>query len=517
LRLPSFAPASIPWLLAHELKLTYRARAKRGRTTLWIVAAVLAGLMLAVGLPLAFYLRHLPMRETPGLVMTLDMILLVVFTLILSQTLTSAVIGFYERGDLDLLLSSPLPPRRALTVRAVGIAMAPLLWFASLISIVVVPAAALGQPRWLTAYPVLIALALLASAAGMGLAMALMGLIGARRTRTFGQLLAAVIGAAFFLIGQLRNILPDHGRDLYAGIMRWADAGALQPGAPLSWPAMAVLGHPLPLAGLLGASALLFAAVTLGAGRRFAAHAGLAAGAQAGPARRSNRPTGLRGFQGGLDAALMRKELRLLLRDPTLLSQVLLRVLYVLPIGFAVVRVGADSRHGADLLTAQQLWGLAAAVAFVSGQLAGSLAWIVICAEDAPELLTCAPVDGSRVRRAKLAASMVPVAALLGPLLLALAWFSPWVGLCALTGTAASAVSAGLINLWFEKPAVRKVFRGRRTGSILVGVVEAMSGLGWGATTGVAASGSALAAIPLVVTIGLLALARALGHPKRGY
>ena len=512
----SLAPGSIPWLLAHELKLVYRARAK-GKATLWIVAAVVAGLMLLVGTPLALFLRRMPMHETPGLLMTLDLILMVVFTLILSQTLTMAVIGFYQRGDLDLLLSSPLPPRRTLMVRAVGIAVAPLLWFASLISVVVLPSAVLGQPRWLTAYPVLVALALFASAAGMGLAMALMGLIGARATRTFGQLLAAVIGAAFFLIGQLRNLLPDHGDKLYGDVMAWADAGALQPGAPLSWPAQAVLGHPLPLLGLFGASALLFAAVVLSAGRTFAANASLASGASVGPARTTAKRASVRGFQGGLDAALIRKELRLLLRDPTLLSQVLLRVLYVLPLGFGVVRAGASARHSTDLFSAQQLFGLAAAVAFVAGQLAGSLAWIVICAEDAPELLTCAPVDGSRVRWAKLAASMIPVAVLLGPLLLALAWFSPWVGLCALLGTAASSVSSGLVNLWFEKPAVRKAFRGRRTGSILVGILEALLGLGWGATTGLAAAGTPFAVIPGAVTLGLLGLARALGNPKRGY
>ena len=511
-----FTPGSIPWLLANELRLSYRARSK-GKKTLYIVAAVFAGLTLVVGLPLALFLRHLPLRETPGVLLTLDAILLVVFTLILSQTLTMATIGFFERGDLDLLLSSPLPPRRVLTVRAVGIAVAPLLWFASLITIVVLPAALVGQPRWLTAYPVLIALALLASTAGMGLAMALFGLIGARRTRVFGQLLAAVIGAAFFLIGQARNLLPDHGSKLFGDMMRWADGGAMQPGAPLTWPAMALLGHPLPLLALLAGSGLLFAAVVLTLGRRFAAHAGMAAGAAVGPARATARRTSPSGFQGGLWAALMRKELRLLLRDPTLLSQVLLRVLYVLPLGFGVVRAGASARHGDEFLGAQQLFGLAAAVVFVAGQLAGSLAWITICAEDAPELLACAPVEGAKVRWAKLAAAMVPVAVLLGPLLLALAWFSPWVGFCAAAGTAAAAISSGLVNLWFEKPAVRTAFRGRRTGSILVGVMEALLGLGWGGSAGIAAAGSPLALIPMIITAGLLALAWAIGKPQRAY
>ena len=514
----ALAPGSIPWLLAHELKLAFRARSKRGNVTMLIILAVMVVLMMVVGLPLALALRFAPIRETPGLFMLLDLILLAIFTLILSQTLAGAISAFFERGDLDLLLSSPLPPRQVLTARAVAIAVAPLLWFTGLVSVIVVPAAALGQVRWLNAYPVLIALAMLASAAGMSLAMGLFGLIGARRARTVGQILAALIGAGFFLVGQLRNMLPDHGSQVFAGVMRWADSGVFEAGSPLAWPALAVLGHPLPLAVFGGGSALLFAAVVAGLGRRFASNAGAAAGVTAGPVRSAGRRATVQGFEGGLNAALVRKELRLLLRDPALLSQVLLRVLYILPLGFAMVR-GASAPHRyypTGVATGGPVT-LTLAVVFVAGQLAGSLAWITISAEDAPELLACAPVDGARVRWAKLAAAMIPIAALLGPLLAALAWYSPWTGLCATVGAAGSAVSAGLINLWFEKPAQRKAFRGRRSGSVLSSVAEVLSGLGWGVSAGIAAAGSAWALAPLVVTVAMLALAGALARPKRGY
>jgi ABC-2 type transport system permease protein len=104
--------------------------------------------------------------------------------------------AFFERGDLDLLLSSPLPSRRVLTVRAVGIATTPFLWFAAILTIVILPLAAVGEVRWLAVYPMLAAIALLASATGVSLAMALFRLLGARRTRTVGQLIAAFIGAA---------------------------------------------------------------------------------------------------------------------------------------------------------------------------------------------------------------------------------------------------------------------------------------------------------------------------------
>jgi ABC-2 type transport system permease protein len=512
-----FAPGSIPWLLVNELRLAVRARTKGQRRTLTIMLSVLGLLMIVAGVPFALFLRHVPIEPTPGLLLTLDLILFAVFTLILSQTLDAAITGFYQRGDLDLLLSSPLPPRRALTVRAIAIAVTPLLWFGSLVSIFVAPLAVLGQPRWLTAYPVLAVLALLASAAGMSLAIGLFGLIGARRTRTVGQLLAALIGAIFFLLGQARNFLPDHGRNWFAATLRWADSGVFAPNAPLSWPARALLGDPLPLVVFAGGSAIVFAVAVTGLGRRFASNASVAAGVGSGPAKASNRPASARGFEGGLRAALMRKELRLLVRDPTLLSQVLLRVLYVLPLGFGLVRAGLRPHQGADLIAAGQLWALAAAVTFVAGQLAGSLAWIVICAEDAPELLACAPVDGGQVRRAKLLAAMIPVAIILSPLLLALTWFSPWAGLCSAAGAAASSISSGFLNLWFEKPATRKAFRGRRTGAMITGVAEVMVGLGWGATIGAAAAGSPWAIIPALLSLAMLAIARAIAKPTRGY
>ena len=159
--LPSAPPGSILWLLGNELRLSFRGM-KRGGARMWIVIGVLVLLMLVVGGPMAFFLGHVTIGETPAVIMMFDLVLLAVFTLILSQTLSATVIGFFERGDLDLLLSSPLPPRRILTVRALAIAIAPLLWFVGLATILVIPAALAGQFRWLTVYPVLAALGLLA-------------------------------------------------------------------------------------------------------------------------------------------------------------------------------------------------------------------------------------------------------------------------------------------------------------------------------------------------------------------
>jgi ABC-2 type transport system permease protein len=319
-------------------------------------------------------------------------------------------------------------------------------------------------------------------------------------------------------MSQAKSLLPDNGRALFGGALAWARSGLFDPGAPLAWPTRAVMGDPLALLVFTTLSVGVFLGVTAALGRRFAADASLAAGAGADRTRRSSAPVTVAGFRDGVFIAMMRKEIRLLVRDPTLLSQVLLRTLYILPMTFVLARNAGRSSEGAHgLMGSFTLAAGAGAVSFMAGQVAGSLAWIAISAEDAPELIACAPVLAAVVRRAKLTAVMIPVAALLAMPLGALLVFSPWIGVCALAGSAASAISSGLINLWFEKPAPRKAFRSRRGGSVLGASAELLIGLGWGVAAAMAAFASPWALIPTAVTLAALAALYGLSAPDRAY
>jgi ABC-2 type transport system permease protein len=304
--------------------------------------------------------------------------------------------------------------------------------------------------------------------------------------------------------------------------LRWSESGVFAPGAPLSWPARAALGEPLPLLVFVVVAVSIFMAAAAGLGRRFSADAAVASGVGSGPVRISGRGVTAQSFGSGVFVTMMRKELRLLVRDPTLLSQVLLRTLYVLPLTFLMVKgAGHTSDDGGSRMTvflsSFRLASLAGAVSFMAGQVAGSLAWITISAEDAPELLACAPVDSGLVRRAKLTATIVPVALLLALPLGVLLWLSPWIGFCATFGAVASAASAALANLWFEKAAPRKAFRNRRGGSALGAVAELMLGLGWAVTAGMAAALSPWALIPAALTLVAMGVLRGISDPDRAY
>ncbi len=94
------------------------------------------------------------------------------------------------------------------------------------------------------------------------------------------------------------------------------------------------------------------------------------------------------------------KEIRLLARDPWLLSQTLMQILYLLPPALMLWK-GFGSEADVAVM-------LAPVVVMASGQLAGGLAWLAVSGEDAPELLATAPVSFAAAMRAKIEAVALP-------------------------------------------------------------------------------------------------------------
>lgn len=488
-----FKPASTPWLLAHELRLAWRGF-KAGRRSTGpgaVIAFGFIGVMILIGgFALAFAVRGHQVPMVPMAVMIADLALAVILTLMLSTTLAASADALYERNDLDLLFSSPLAPRKVLFVRALGLAVNAGLWFLVPAVLLLTPAIVLGHPAWTGVFVVLVAAALGASGVGLLLAMALFALIGARRTRTVAQVLAALIGAAFFLASQYRNLMGEKAsQSLFARLALEAREGRIKPPPFADLPLRAAVGEPLPLLVLLAAGAGIFLLAARTLGRRFADAAAATQGAETRKAAKG--PT--RAFAAGAFQATLRKELRLISRDAALLSQVLLRVLYMVPLALAMAR-------GAAHLPTWALAGPAAAVTFLAGQVAGSLIWITVSAEDTPDLLAISPTPMKVLRRAKLAAALIPVALLLAVPIAALAWYAPVAALWTTLGAALTAWSAGLIGIWRQKPGKRADFRRRRGGSLLAALAELLvAALIGGATALAVASWYVWAVIPLIV------------------
>jgi len=465
----TLVPGSTPWLLRHEALLYWRERPKGlGSNTALVLFLVLLHL---VGLLLAWTWSHaspLPDSAAPAALTSAALGLLF---LMIARSLVRAVQVLYTRGDFDLLLGSPLPAHRFMAARGAVIAIAVTVEVGILIWPFANAFALFGHPAALKAYLLVPTLGLLATSVGLILTLLLFALCGPRRTRVIGQVLSAIIAIGFTVSLQIANMLngPSKHGAFNQGV--WGNtASAIDD--PMYAPARVWLaGNAVPLLLLLVMAALLALTIRQ-VGERFLTAVIASSGVTA---TRSRRPasTELR-FAGTPRRVLIRKEIRLIVRDPWLLTQVLQQCVAVLPL--AVV-AWSHSRNGLPLI-----WGTDI---YLCGFLSSSLSWLTLVAEEVPELLATAPLARDQIVRAKLAAALWPIAPL--ALLPAVALFGshPWFGICVSVCAAGAAVSCALLNVSEQAPAKREDFRARTRakplrGFIELGIVVSWSLLCWG-------------------------------------
>jgi ABC-2 type transport system permease protein len=362
-----------------------------------------------------------------------------------------------------------------------------------------------GGIRWFAAYGVVIAIGLSAAAVAIAVTVVLFRLIGPSRTRLVAQILAAIIGAGFVIALQIAAIL-SYGTLSRFAVLTSDAAAAIAPdiGSAIWWPARAALGDGEALLLLLAGGLMLLGAVMAIFSSRFADTA-VNVSAHATPAHRSSRSTAFR--TGSRQQALRWKEFVLLRRDPWLVSQTLMQLLYLVPPALMLWRSFADSSTAIVLITP--------VVVMAAGQLAGGLAWLTISGEDAADLVATAPLSPLRVTRAKIEVVLIAIGVTFAPLVVALIFASPLQAAITALGVAIAATSATAIQLWFRVQAKRSQFRRRQTSSRLATFAEAFSSIGWAATAALALAIPLIAGITGLMTAGILAVTWKIS-PRRG-
>jgi len=500
------------WFARHELRLAWRdlvwiMTAGRGRRDSVVIIAILiaaAVLHLIAWQMVKPYARVTfpPDRDT---LIAVAGTAFLAWTVMLSQAMESVTRAFYARADLDLLMSSPAPTRPIFAIRiaaiGVGTSFLALLLVGPFINALVVA----GGPRWLAAYGVLIAMAALATALAVGLTVALFQLVGAKRTRFIAQVVAAIIGAAFVIGVQAVSIFAYGSISRFDALHSEWILGLAPANDSLLWlPARAAMGDPGALAVVFAFSFALFGLAVSTASSRFGRFAIAAAGVGMGSVRQKGRA---RFRPASAAAALRRKEWTLLTRDPWLVSQSLMQVLYLIPPALLLWRNYGGETGGLVII--------APVLVMAAGQLSGGLAWLAISGEDAPDLVSTAPIRPRAVLRAKIEAVIGSVAFVLSPIVAVLATQSLWIAFVTAAGVLIAAASATTIQLFFRAQAKRSHFRRRQTSSRVATFAEAFSSIGWAATAGLAAAGSVwLAVITAVAALGVLWLA-SMFRPKQ--
>jgi ABC-2 type transport system permease protein len=496
-------PGTLTWFAHHESRLAWRdwlamMTAGRRRSLKTVIAALI---VFAAFMHLLAYSMVGRFADAGNVT---DKVSLVVITsslflfwsLMASQAMESVTRAFYARSDLDLILTSPAAARKVFAVRITTMALSIVLMAVLLASPFINVLVARGGLHWLAAYGVAASLGFAAAAFSVALTVALFTTIGPKRTRLVAQIVAAVIGAAFVIGLQVGAIL-SYGTLSRVDILRSDAFVALAPdvGSLIYWPARAMLGDPTALAGVLAAGFALLGAAVLMFSPRFGDHAIAAAGVSHTVTRHWS--AGFRPASPG--RALRHKEWLLLIRDPWLMSQTLMQILYLVPPALLLWRSFGE---GGALLV------LVPVLVMAAGQLAGGLAWLAISGEDAPDLVATAPVAAQRIVRAKVEAVMGGIAVVFAPFVTALALLSPFHALVSAAGIMIAAASATQIQLWFRNQAKRSHFRRRQISSRMATFAEAFSSITWAATAALAAAGSLLAIFTAVIALGTLIGAR---------
>lgn len=506
---------TLGWFAAHEFRLGWRdwiAMATGGHRTRGIVLAVVL-----VGFAALFHgMAHVFVAPwaAEGIVADKQTLVLIsgsgllFWTVMLSQALESVTRAYYARSDLDLILSSPASSRRLFAVRTGATGFLTLLLTLAIASPVIDMLIVNDGPRWFAAYGVLAALSALSTAIAVLVTLGLFATIGPRRTRIAAQIIAAIVGAGFVIGIQVAAIMA------YGSLSRFeilqSEAVLAAAPDPQNWlwlPARAAMGD-------LGALAIVaivgfgvFAVVVAFAASSFGRHA-LAAGAIS----RTHAPvTQATAFRPATQKqALCRKEWRLLVRDPWLLSQTLMQILYLVPPAL-LLWINFGSAAGVFVV-------IVPVIVMASGQLAGGLAWLAISGEDAHDLVVTAPLEPRLILRAKIEAVVGALGLVLLPILALMAIASPLVALITALCAACAAASATAIQLWFRMPMRRSMFRRRQVASRMATLSEAFVSIMWAGVGALLVSGGWIAlmsVLPALIAIAILGAAWALSPKGR--
>jgi ABC-2 type transport system permease protein len=464
-------------ILRNDLRLLWRDL-RSGKTRI-LGNALLIGLVLLVfHIISVLFFSHL--RQTPPLALEAGIWAFFGF-LMLGAAMNQAISLFFERADFDLLLSAPIAPRAVLLARITVLSVSALLG-AALMLLPLLDGIILGfSANYLGGYAAWALLAVIAASMGVWLTLLLVRLLGARRARIWVQVLAAVLGSSVYLGFQLEHFIGREQKIAFLDNLLTA----------LDWSGFTLLAR-----GGRGEFLPLLLLVAVAGGIALITARQLARTFLTGMQESSTRPTTRARddgksyrLKGGLARATFLKDLRLILRDPLLLSQILPSFMYILPVFIGMKKLGGIAV-------------LAPVAVVLAVQFSTLLSEAAAAGEECLDLIRASPSPEIRLRLAKMAAGMaLPLAASLLVCLVIGGFGRPWLALITFFTGLGTAAGASWLTVARISPTARKdlMSRGRKRTSLARNI--AIGALLIGACTGVA-----LIAQGAFWLLGLLAL-----------
>ena len=383
-------------IIANDLRLFWRAgSANKAR---WVSTGLGRAFLLVLMIGLAwFVLTPFAGKKEPGGA-TFACMFLTLLTLMSAAHRSLEVL--YHRGDLQLLLASPVPEGVVLATRMVDVGVTTLLSTAGMVLPLVIVATWILDGRWAFGALAWIGATLLYTPLALMATMFVVRRFGAARARVGLQVASLLLGLSAMVLMQLPSWMarsagqPRDGQ--VAGKLRGGFADALQV-PPFTQLADAAFGDPQSLGLLFALAVCALLLAWLLVAREFTISAQSAASDLGLPAANAQVTTQAwkTAFVGSRLRQLVRKDLRLVRRDPLLIAHCAMRVATLLP-----MLVGAFAVHS--------LVGIVAFSIVAAAMFSLMLAALMTTKDDGREFVAASPLPPQRAARSRALAAAMP-------------------------------------------------------------------------------------------------------------
>lgn len=510
-----FVPGSILWLARHQIRLSWRLGRLGKKMPSWlkpvftILFVAFLSFTMGYGIAKAFETAAGDYKQISSLA---GAIILTLMISGISMNMMGSFMTITEKGDLDLLLSSPIPPHRFVAARLISSAWRGFCIYAGFATIFFGASIVMISPMFASIYVVVAGFAILDAALTYMIARQALLWFGLRN----GRRAIITLGAVGVLVGLFGYQMVSSSGSLGQLAAREDDPNAslvllhdwvVALTSNLSWLGGTILGDWLGALVFLVTGAVVSAAVLHFAGKRYDQDVAFLNG-QNDHAPYRARKAHARQFRRPALVMVFHKEWLSLTRDPLFVSQLIVPLFTMVPFLGFVWNAMANPEEQSEM--APVMGALFAAITvFNVTMLTSSLAWLTASVEEARDLLQASPLDPKIILQGKVLAASGPAIIELFLVAALVAWAWPVAALTILVMGTATCAGACVIEFSRPRPTKRPRMTQRPDRSLVAVLFGLGLGILWACAAGLAAAKIVWWLLPaaLAITISYVAWA----------
>jgi len=510
-----FVPGSILWLARHQIRLSWRLGRLGKKIPSWlkpvftILFVAFLSFTMGYGIAKAFEAAAGDYKQISSLAGAIVLTLMISG---ISMNMMGSFMTITEKGDLDLLLSSPIPPHRFVAARLISSAWRGFCIYAGFATIFFGASIVMISPMFASIYVVVAGFAILDAALTYMIARQALLWFGLRN----GRRAIITLGAVGVLVGLFGYQMVSSSGSLGQLAAKEDDPNAslvllhdwvVALTSNLSWLGGTILGDWLGALVFPVAGAVVSAAVLHFAGKRYDQDVAFLNG-QNDHAPHKARKAHARQFRRPALVMVFHKEWLSLTRDLLFVSQLIVPLFTMVPFLGFVWNAMANPEEQSEMAPVMGAV-FAAITVFNVTMLTSSLAWLTASVEEARDLLQASPLDPKIILQGKVLAASGPAIIELFLVAALVAWAWPVAALTILVMGTATCAGACVIEFSRPRPTKRPKMTQRPDRSLVAVLFGLGLGILWACAAGLAAAKIVWWLLPaaLAITISYVAWA----------